>query len=187
MYRSGPFSVFAMSVLINAQAISVSDQSVCMSKLYRYSKIWIGDISEARIRWYIDIAINHDGPNHILSSVLKMMTWGKNRRDKKTPTCIVYLIIVPTHHDMVKRVVFASRKRYTWIFNESSASNARYASHRVYKHQQQWKLIINLSEIYNRMKSISIKIPFVKMWCLFHCQIVITRKNNYKLTTPFCI
>ena len=39
IYRSRPLDGgFAMSVLINAQAISVSDLSVSRPKLYRYSK-----------------------------------------------------------------------------------------------------------------------------------------------------
>ena len=61
IYRSGP-SNFVMSVLITAQPISFSDQRVSVG-LYCIDtpNIWIGDISEAQNRWYIDIAINDDG------------------------------------------------------------------------------------------------------------------------------
>ena len=62
-----------MSVLIaNAQPISVSDQSVSVGlNCIDTPKLWIGDISQTPNRWYINIAINDDGP--IVSVVIKSL------------------------------------------------------------------------------------------------------------------
>jgi len=50
-----------LSVLTNAQPISVSDQSVILNCIDT-PKHCISDKSEATNPWYIDIAINDDGP-----------------------------------------------------------------------------------------------------------------------------
>ena len=63
--------VFAMSVIINAQLISVSDKSVSLGiSCINTPTLWIGDISEAPNRLYIDITINDDGP-----SILIILYW----------------------------------------------------------------------------------------------------------------
>ena len=66
-----------MSVLINAQSISVADRSVSVGQnCIDTPKLWIVDISEAPKCWYIDIAINDDGStltNHpLLTTKMKM-------------------------------------------------------------------------------------------------------------------
>ena len=71
-------TVFAMSVLINAHAISVSDQSVSRPKLYRYSITRIGDISEALNRCYVWWSISRSTMTALLLRAMHLI-----RKDKK--------------------------------------------------------------------------------------------------------
>ena len=66
-----------MSVLINAQPISVSDQSVSVGlNCIDSPKFWISDISEAPNRWYINIEINDDGPSLYVTYVIENTYFG---------------------------------------------------------------------------------------------------------------
>ena len=50
-----------MIAIISARPISVSDTSVSLGlDCIDTSTIWIGDISEAPTRWYVDITTNDD-------------------------------------------------------------------------------------------------------------------------------
>ena len=69
---------FSQCLLINAHAISVSDQSVSRPKLYRYSITRIGDISEALNRWYVRWSISRSTMTALLLRAMHLI-----RKDKK--------------------------------------------------------------------------------------------------------